>query len=185
MGSSEPSRVRQWALESCLTLTPPPRQKWPTEPAEARPPGNTGVRGQAWALGPVMGSGAPLGSTRTNYLPCVYCQVWPLQCPLRAKPAIVAGAPSLLMGGPWCIMLGGEGAPWWSQSFWQGSLGKGSCTHFPEGCTQGRRGGGVIPGPCWKQAGPLCAPALYLPPRPGVTWSSAPFPHSPVPPWDP
>lgn len=26
-----------------------------------------------------------------------------------------------------------------------------------------------------KQA-PLCAPALYLPPRPGVTWSSAPFP---------
>lgn len=57
LGNSEPSRGRQRDPESYLTLIP--RREWPTEPTEARPPGTTGVWGQAWALGPVMGGGDP------------------------------------------------------------------------------------------------------------------------------
>lgn len=73
LGNSEPSRGRQRAPESCPTLIP--RREWPAEPTEARPPGTTGVWGQAWVLGPVMGGGGP--RERTPH-PVFATHVWPL-----------------------------------------------------------------------------------------------------------
>lgn len=167
MGSSEPSRVRQWALESCLTLTPPPRQKWPTEPAEARPPGNTGVRGQAWALGPGMGSGAPLGSrVPKNELPAL-CLL-----PGVAPPVSFEGKAG---HSGWCsesphgralvYHAGGRGSPMVVPVFLARLTGKRKLHSLPRGLHTGQEGWWSDPGPMLETSRPSLCPCTVPAPK--------------------
>lgn len=137
-------------------------------------------RGQASrdhrGLGPSLGAGTchgRWGSPRKNHLPCVCHQVWPLQQPLGAKQALVAGPPIPLTGA--------LGIGCWGEREPHGGLGLSSKPHgvrnchfekdatfgwLPEGRTQGRRGWCRDPrGPRWKQPGPSLHPSTAPAPK--------------------